>query len=106
MMPWAASLASHSKWVYRRCRIRRCCELSKSWELASCPSSVKESPQALRVPDTQGRPGWVRLRLVYGHGQRPSSECRQPSRDNLAEKTSNRHVEYLLSEASTFAESN
>jgi len=29
--------------------VRRCCGRSKSWELASCPSSTENSPDALRV---------------------------------------------------------
>src|SRR5260370_26923162 len=51
MMPSAGSLELHSRWASRRYRIRRCCERSKSWELASCPSSTENSPQPLRVPD-------------------------------------------------------
>lgn len=44
-----AGFGEGSKWVSRCSRIGRCCELSKSWELASCPLSVENSPQALRV---------------------------------------------------------
>src|SRR5271168_315595 len=51
MMSSAASLELRSKWVSQHCRIRRCCERSKFWELASCPLSADNSPQALRVPD-------------------------------------------------------
>src|ERR1700736_5125381 len=51
MMSSAASLASHSKWGFRRCRIIRCCELSKSWAPASRPLSVKSSLLRPHVPD-------------------------------------------------------
>src|ERR1700722_2568264 len=43
--------ALRSKWVSRRCRIRRCCELSRSWELASRPSCVENWRQDPRAPD-------------------------------------------------------
>src|SRR5437870_9268234 len=77
MKPSAASLASRSKWVSRRSHITRCCEPSKSWEPASRPSSVKNSSQALRVPDTD--PCFEKSFIeMYG----PPQNCKRKTKDD------------------------